>query len=87
MNIIPLHKKVLVAENISEVKSSEGIILTDAVSTRDSKTGTVLAIGPEVTEVAVGDKILLDWAKASVVKVNDAMRVMINEADIVAVFE
>lgn len=87
MNIIPLHKKVLVAENISEVKSDQGIILTDAASTRDSKTGTVLAIGPEVTEVAVGDKILLDWAKASVVKVDGAMRVMINEADIVAVFE
>lgn len=87
MNIIPLHKKVLVAENISEVKSEQGLILTDAVSTRDSKTGTVLAIGPEVTDVVVGDKILLDWSKASVVKVGNAMRVMINEADIVAVFE
>ena len=87
MDVKPLHKKVLVAENKGEVKSESGIILDDATSVRESKTGTVLAIGPEVTLVQVGDKILLEWAKASVVKIGDAQRVIIEEDNIVAVFD
>ena len=87
MQFKPLKDKVLVAENNSEVKSESGIILDNANSVRESKTGTVLAIGPDVTEVQVGNKILLDWSKASVVKIDDAQRVVIKEADIVAVLE
>ena len=37
--------------------------------------------------VNVGDEILLEWTKAQVVKINDAQRVMIDEDNIVAVFE
>lgn len=87
MGFKPLKDKVLVAENNSEVKSESGIILDNANSVRESKTGTVLAIGPDVTEVQVGNKILLDWSKASVVKIDDAQRVVIKESDIVAVLE
>jgi co-chaperonin GroES (HSP10) len=87
MSFKPLKDRVLVAENNSEVKSESGIILDNANSVRESKTGTVLAIGPDVTEVQVGNKILLDWSKASVVKIGDAQRVVIKEADIVAVLE
>ena len=87
MQFRPLKDKVLVAENNSENKSESGIILDHANSVRESKTGTVLAIGPDVKEVQVGDKVLLDWSKASVVKVGDAQRVVLEEADIVAVLE
>lgn len=83
----PLKSQVLVAENKSETKSDSGIILEHANSIRESKTGTVLAIGPLVTVVKVGDKILLDWSKATVVKLNDAQRVVIKQEDIVAVLE
>jgi co-chaperonin GroES (HSP10) len=85
MQLKPLKDKVLVAENNSETKSESGIILDHANSVRESKTGTVLAIGPDVTEVQVGDKVLLDWSKASVVKLGDAQRVVLKESDIVAV--
>ena len=87
MQFRPLKDKVLVAENNSENKSESGIILDHANSVRESKTGTVLAIGPDVKEVQVGDKVLLDWSKASVVKVGDAQRVVLKEADIVAVLD
>lgn len=83
----PLKSQVLVAENKSETKSDSGIILEHANSIRESKTGTVLAIGPLVTDVKVGDKILLDWSKSTVVKLNDAQRVVIKQEDIVAVLE
>ncbi len=87
MNIKPMHKKVLIAENASESKSESGIVLDQALSVRESKTGTVLAIGPDVTTVAVGDKVYLEWSKAKVVKVGDAQRVIIEEDDIVAVVD
>jgi co-chaperonin GroES (HSP10) len=87
MNITPLKKKVLVAENRSEQKTDSGIILEGTTSARDSKQGTVLAIGPDVTMVKVGDVILLEWNKAQVVKIGDAQRVIVSEDDIVAVME
>jgi len=87
MIVKPMKKKVLIAENKSEVKSESGIILDDARSVRESKTGTVLAIGPDVTVVAVGDVVYLEWNKASVVTVDGAQRVIIEEENIVAVVD
>lgn len=87
MNVKPIKKNVLVAENKGEVKSESGLILDNATSVRESKTGTILAIGPDVTMVDVGNKILLDWTKGTVVKIGDAQRVMISEDNIVAVIE
>jgi chaperonin GroES len=86
MNIQPLHDKVLIAENKREETTSSGIIL-DSQGTGESKSGTVLAIGPEVTDVKVGDVVYLMWNKAQVVKVGDAQRVIIKQEDIVAVLE
>jgi len=87
MKITPLKKRVLVAENKTETKSESGIILDNATSVRESRSGTVLAIGPDVTTVKVGDVVYIEWNKAAVVKVGDAQRVIIEEADIVAVYE
>lgn len=87
MNVTPLKKKVLVAENKTEHKTDSGIILEGTTSVRESKQGTVLAIGPQVTLVAVGDVILLEWNKAQVVKIGDAQRVIVDEENIVAVVE
>jgi co-chaperonin GroES (HSP10) len=86
MNIKPLKKKVLVAENKTETKSAAGIIL-DGVGSVDTKTGTVVAIGPEVTQVKVGDVIYLDWAKCQVVKQDDIYRAMVDEEFIIGVIE
>jgi co-chaperonin GroES (HSP10) len=47
----------------------------------------VVAIGPEVTQVQVGDKILLEWNKAAVTTVDGAQRVIILEENIVAVLD
>jgi chaperonin GroES len=87
MAVRPLGKKVLVAENKRENQTASGIILEGRDVQGESKTGTVLAIGPEVTAVKVGDKVLLEWNKASVVTVDGAQRVMLLEEFIVAVLE
>lgn len=83
----PLGKKVLVAENKRENQTASGIILEGTQGLGESKTGTVVAIGPEVTQVQVGDKILLEWNKATVTTVDGAQRVIILEENIVAVLE
>lgn len=87
MMVTPLKKKVLVAENKAEQTTESGIILDGTTSNRDSKQGTVLAIGPQVTLVKVGDVIMLEWNKAQVVKIGEAQRVIIDEDNIVAVVE
>lgn len=86
-NVRPLNKKVLVAENKVEHKTASGIILDGVESTRESRIGTVIAIGDEVKNVKVGDKILLDWSKAAIVKLQDVQRVLVNEEDIVAIVD
>ena len=87
MIVTPLKKKVLVAENKAEQTTENGIILDGTTSNRDSKQGTVLAIGPKVTLVKVGDVVMLEWNKAQVVKIGDAQRVIVDEDNIVAVLE
>jgi len=87
MNIQPLHKKVLIAENHSTVKSESGIILDMADSAQESSQATVIAIGPEVTLVKVGDVILPEWSKASIVSVNGAQRAIVDEDNITMIIE
>lgn len=83
--VIPLRDRVLIAENKTEAKTESGIILDGVTSIRDSKSGTVIEIGPLVTDVVVGDKVFLDWSKAQMVKVGDAQRVLIKQEDIVGI--
>jgi len=87
MTVTPLKKKVLVAENKVEQTTESGIILDGTTSNRESKQGTVLAIGKDVTLVKVGDVVLIEWNKAQVVKIGEAQRVIIDEDNIVAVVE
>jgi chaperonin GroES len=87
MNVKPRKDFVLIAENNSENKTASGIVLEGGPGLGESKTGTVLAIGPDVKSVVVNDKVLLMWNKAQVVTIDGAQRVMIKEEDIVGVLE
>jgi len=68
MIVKPLKKKVLVAENKVDQTTEAGIILDGTTSARDSKQGTVLAIGPDVTMVEVGDKVSSNGIKPKSLK-------------------
>ena len=87
MSIQPLHDKVLVAETKRENTTDSGIVVTGAEGLGESKSGIVLAIGPDVKEVKIGDTVYLMWNKAQVVKLNGAQRAIVKEEDIVAVLE
>jgi co-chaperonin GroES (HSP10) len=87
MNILPLNTQVLVAENKKEDKTESGIIIEGIRNPLNTAKATVLAVGPDVTDVKIDDVVLLDWAKASPVKLGDVQRAMIKEEFIIAVFE
>ena len=63
--VTPIRKQVLIAQIARKTISTGGIIIEGVRSVIDNETGRVLAIGSEVTEVAVGDEILLDWSKGN----------------------
>jgi co-chaperonin GroES (HSP10) len=85
MDIQPLFKKILIAENKVEKKTASGIILEGATSIRETKFATVLAVGEDVTKVKVGDKIVLDWSKCFPVKTDAVERALIDEEHVLAV--
>ena len=87
MNITPIKDRILVAENKRDSKTESGIILDGTRGTGETAKATVLAIGPDVKEVKVGDVVLLDWAKASPIKIGDVQRAMIKEESVIAVYE
>lgn len=86
-SVTPLKSKVLIAEVKVETKSEGGIILEKANSVANSNQGKVLAVGPDVKEVKVGDLVYLEWAKGDIVKVDGNQRVVIDEQYIAAVVE
>lgn len=57
----PLHNKVIVERIPGETTTSSGIVLQRSNEVDKAK---VIAIGPDVDEVSVGDVVLLDWNKA-----------------------
>jgi len=87
MNYKPLHDKVLVIENEKPKETASGIYLGEARADENTRAGTVLAIGPDVTEVKVGDVVYPMWTKAKVVKEGDLYMGIISQEDILAVAE
>lgn len=87
IGIKPSRDKVLVAQIARKTVSSGGIIIENARSVSDNETARVLAIGSEVTEVAVGDEVLLDWSKGNPVTIDGEQRIVIKEEFIIAVLE
>lgn len=86
MNLKPIND-FLVVELIEKKKVTQsGIILTSADPTEANR-GLVHAVGPKVTEVAVGEQILPNWNAGRKVTVEGVDYFMLRESDVVLVFE
>jgi co-chaperonin GroES (HSP10) len=84
ISITPLRDNVLVTQNEANMTTASGIVLQGATET---VTATVIAHGPDVEEVKVGDVIYVDWAKCKPVKVNSETHAIVSVKHIVAVVE
>ena len=80
--VFPLGTKLLAAEIKKERKSESGIILENVGSIKETAAARVLAVGPDVKIVKVGDEVYLDWAKTKLVVIEGAQRVLVDEEDI-----
>jgi co-chaperonin GroES (HSP10) len=83
--IKPLHKKIVIEEVVTENVSAAGIVLTG--KRVDVKHSKVLAIGNEVTEVKVGDTLIVDWQFATKSSYNNTAFFVIDEDHVIAVVE
>ena len=95
MKIIPLHDRVLVKRLEETTKTAGGIIIPDTAKEKPSD-GLVEAIGNGFRaedgkivpmNVKVGDKVLFGKWSGSEIKVNGEERLIIKEADILAIVE
>lgn len=66
MEIKPLRKKVALKEFNKESTTSSGLVLMGDVGGDTPEYG-VVAVGPEVTIVKIGDRVLLDMTKIAMV--------------------
>lgn len=76
----PLHNKVIVERVAGATTTESGIILQRSDEVDRAK---IVSVGPDVTEVSVGEVALIDWNKA--VKFGDLYVVTVN--NIVFVYE
>jgi len=81
MNLTPLRNNVIVEKLEKELTTSSGIILK---SNDEADKAKVIAVGSEVTDVVVGNIILINWNKA--VKLMDNLY-QVNVNEVVAIFE
>ena len=87
--IQPLHDKVVVVKIKNENKTASGIIVEKGLGEVDK--AQVIAIGPKVYDVKVGEQVLIDWNKATQSKVTDDKGdipvYILKEENIVGVYE
>jgi chaperonin GroES len=85
-----LHDRILVAldKDSSERRSSSGIVIpATAAMGKRLAWAAVVAAGPHVRQVSVGDKVLFDPEDRAEVEVNATDYVLLRERDIHAVAE
>ena len=84
MNLRPLQDRVIIERVESQSKTAGGFIIPDTAQQKAHE-GSVLAIGKDVKDVAVGDKILLNkWAGAEI-KHEGKELLIVKESDIIAI--
>ena len=82
MNIRPLKNKVALKEVKKESATPSGIFLMSDVAGETPEFG-VVAIGPDVTDVKVGDRVLIEIGKSAMA---DSGTLVIEEQYITAIF-
>jgi co-chaperonin GroES (HSP10) len=81
MNIKPLGNKIAITRVAAEKQTDSGIVLQRS---DEPDVAIVEVIGPDVEDVQVGDKLLINWNKA--VKAQDELYI-VTEDEVIWVYE
>jgi len=84
--IKPIGKRIVVELIEKETVSAGGIVLTRTDADEVTR-GKVLAVGPEVVDISVGDVILANWNKGQKMKMENFDAYVVKEEDVVLVFQ
>lgn len=87
MIIKPLGKRVLIQEVKQEEVTKSGIVLPGTVSKEKPITGEILAVGDEVSEVKVGEKVIYEKYTGTEVKDGDVEYLLIDMKNVLAIVE
>lgn len=80
--VFPLGTKILAAEVKKERTTESGIFVGDSSSLKETSAARVIAVGPDVKHIKVGDTVYLDWTKTKLVMIDGAQRVIVDQEDI-----
>ena len=83
VNIQPLADYVVAQAEEAEAKTASGLYLPDAAKEKP-KTAKVLAVGKDVQQVRVGERILYKSYSTTDVKVGNEDYILVKEEDILA---
>lgn len=83
--LFPLKKQILIKANAQEAVTSSGLIL-EGTNLVDSRTATVIRVGPDVTMVKPGYIVYVNWTKALPVKIEGKEFNFIEEDNLVAIY-
>lgn len=86
MNLQPLADRIVLEQLDSEEKTASGIILPDSAKEKPSE-GKVLAVGSDVKEVKVGDRVLYSKYGPNEAKVDGKELMIAKEEDVLAVIK
>ena len=83
----PLKDFILVAEKKKEDKTASGLILSGIDLETGAKPAEVVAVGPDVKNVKIGDSIAIKWGEALAISVNGAQRALVSEEYVYGIFD
>ena len=84
-NIKPLFDNVLVKPLEPDQKTASGILLPDSVKEKPQK-GLVMAVGPKVKQIKVGQQVLYKKWGGNEVKVGTEEWMILEQKDILAIY-
>ena len=87
MIIKPLGKRVLIKQVEQEEVTKSGIVLPGTASKEKPITGEVLAVGKEVEDVKVGDKVIFEKYSGTEVKDGDDSFLILDINNVLAITE
>ena len=85
MNIRPLGKRILVKKVKEEEVRKSGIVLPGKTGEDQPTTGEVVAIGKEIEDIKVGDKIIHEKYTGTEVKDGDETYLILNLDNVLAI--
>lgn len=83
----PLQNRIVLSMEKKKEVSKGGVYIPETAEINNQEIGVVLKVGPEVKEIAVGDRVILGVYSGTNITVNDVKLLVLKETDVLAVLE